>query len=138
MQAAVLSVKLRYLTEWNAPRIRHGSTLARGLGDFEIAPPDIPPAREHNFHVFVVRCNKRDQLRSFLRERGIETGIHYPVPLHLTTAYQNLGYPSHGSFPVAESLATEILSLPMYPELFDEQIEYLLSVLHEFTERCKP
>jgi dTDP-4-amino-4,6-dideoxygalactose transaminase len=133
IQAAILSVKLRYLPEWNSLRVRHATALAKGLEGLEICPPAIPPSGEHNFHLFVVRAKKRDQLRSFLRERGIETGIHYPVPLHLTTAYQNLGYPSRGSFPVAESLAGEILSLPMYAELSDEQIEYLLSALQEFS-----
>jgi dTDP-4-amino-4,6-dideoxygalactose transaminase len=135
MQAAILSVKLRYLAEWNARRVHHANALAHGLEGLEICPPAIPPAGEHNFHLFVVRSKKRDLLRNFLRERGIDTGIHYPVPIHLTTAYQNLGYPSHGSFPVSESLAKEILSLPMYAELSDEQISYVLSALHEFAER---
>jgi dTDP-4-amino-4,6-dideoxygalactose transaminase len=136
IQAAVLSVKLRYLPEWNARRVYHATALAKGLEGLEICPPVIPPAGEHNFHLFVARSKKRDQLQSFLRERGIDTGIHYPVPLHLTAAYQNLGYPSRGSFPVAESLAGEILSLPMYAELSDEQVEYLLSALQEFNEQC--
>jgi dTDP-4-amino-4,6-dideoxygalactose transaminase len=136
IQAAAISVKLPYLTEWNARRVHHATALARGVQGLEICPPVIPPAGEHNFHLFVARSKKRDPLRSFLRERGIDTGIHYPVPLHLTPAYQNLGYPSHGSFPVSETLAGEILSLPIYPELSDEQIEYLLSALHEFCGRC--
>jgi dTDP-4-amino-4,6-dideoxygalactose transaminase len=134
IQAAILSVKLRYLAEWNARRVRHAAALAQGLAGLEIVPPVIPPSGEHNFHLFVVRSRKRDLLQRFLRERGIDTGIHYPVPIHLTAAYQNLGYPSHGSFPVAETLATEILSLPMYAELSDEQMEYLLSALNEFFE----
>jgi dTDP-4-amino-4,6-dideoxygalactose transaminase len=132
IQAAILSVKLRYLAGWNARRVRHATSLAQGLDDLEVHAPAIPPAGEHNFHLFVVRSKKRDLLRSFLRERGIDTGIHYPVPIHLTPAYQSLGYPSRGSFPAAESLAGEILSLPMYAELSDEQIAYLLSTLHEF------
>ena len=135
IQAAVLSVKLRYLAEWNARRIRHASFMAAGLAGPEILPPILSPAGEHNFHLFVVRSKTRDFLRTFLRERGIDTGIHYPVPLHLTTAYQNLGYPSYGSFPVAESLAREIVSLPMYPELSGEQIEYMLAALRDFVER---
>jgi dTDP-4-amino-4,6-dideoxygalactose transaminase len=138
MQAAVLSIKLPYLAGWNARRVRHATALARGLQGLEIVPPIIPPAGEHNFHLFVIRSRKRDQLRNFLRERGIDTGIHYPVPIHLTPAYQKLGYPSRGSFPVAESLAAEILSLPMYAELAGEQIEYLLSAVHEFTAQKAP
>ncbi len=132
IQAAVLSVKLRYLAQWNSRRVHHATRLAAELRGSEICPPGLPHAGEHNFHLFVVRLKKRDLLRSFLRERGIDTGIHYPVPLHLTPAYQALGYPSHGSFPVAESLAREILSLPMYAELSDEQMEYLIETLKEF------
>ena len=135
IQAAILSVKLGYLDEWNARRVLHATTLARGMNGGEILPPVMPPQGQHNFHLFVVRATRRDVLRKFLGELGIDTGIHYPVPLHLTPAYQKLGYPGHGSLPVAESLAEEILSLPMYPELSQEQIEHLISTLHEFASQ---
>jgi dTDP-4-amino-4,6-dideoxygalactose transaminase len=131
IHAAVLSVKLRYLPEWNARRVRHAAAYARGLESSEIRCPILPPEEEHNFHLFVVRSSKRDLLRNFLRERGIDTGIHYPVPLHLTPAYKQLGY-SQQTLPVAESQANEILSLPMFAELCQEQIEYLIATLHEF------
>jgi len=132
IQAAVLSVKLRYLADWNTRRFQHATAIASGLQGLEIIPPEIPPLGEHNFHLFVVRSKQRDRLRNSLCERNIDTGIHYPVPLHLTPAYQSLGYPSRGSYPVSESLADEILSLPMYPELSQEQIEYLVETLREF------
>lgn len=135
VQAAILSVKLRHLANWNAQRVRHATVLVQRLQGSAIIPPVIPAPGEHNFHLFVVRCNKRDELRAFLRERGIDSGIHYPVPLHLTPAYHDLGYPAAGSFPVAEALAAEILSLPTYPELTSEQIEYLVSALDEFLAR---
>jgi dTDP-3-amino-3,4,6-trideoxy-alpha-D-glucose transaminase len=135
IQAAVLSVKLRHLDNWNALRVRHAKTLAHSLGGPEILLPTLPPEEEHNFHLFVVRTLNRDAFRDFLRERGIETGIHYPVPLHLTPAYQALGYPGRGSLPVAETLAEEIVSLPMYAELSREQVEHLVSAVRDFTNR---
>ncbi len=89
---------------------------------------------QHVFHLFVVRSLKRDDLKHFLEENGIQAGIHYPVPLHLTAAYQCLGVPGRGSMPVTERLAAEILSLPMYPELTDAQINYMIAKLQEFIE----
>jgi dTDP-4-amino-4,6-dideoxygalactose transaminase len=99
IQAAVLSVKLPHLDLWNASRARHAKTLLDSLASSEILLPTLPPKGEHNFHLFVVRTLKRDAFRDFLRERGIETGIHYPVPLNLTPAYQALGYPGRGAYP---------------------------------------
>lgn len=136
IQAAVLSVKLPHLMDWNRARARHANRLAQALRGSSIRPPEIPPAGEHNFHLFVVRTERRDQLKSFLSERGIATGIHYPVPLHLTKAYESLGYPGKGALPVSEALAKEILSLPMYAELSDEQIHYLIEALQDFAARA--
>ncbi|PWT85298.1 MAG: erythromycin biosynthesis sensory transduction protein eryC1 [Proteobacteria bacterium] len=135
LQAAILSVKLRHLANWNALRVRHATRLAERLEGTAIIPPEVPAAGEHNFHLFVVRSKDRDRLRNFLKDRAIDTGIHYPVPLHLTPAYQNLNCPSRGSFPVAEALAGEILSLPMYPELSGEQVEHVLSALEDFSAK---
>lgn len=132
VQAAVLSIKLRYLDTWNALRYRNAEALAVELGNGGIRAPSIPPEGEHNFHLFVILCRQRDSLREFLWQRGIDTGIHYPVPLHLTPAYRNQGAPGTGAFPVAETLAGEVLSLPMYPELSREQIGHVVSSIHEF------
>lgn len=135
IQAAVLSVKLQYLDDWNAKRRRHARELANGLRGTEgILSPELPPEGQHNFHLYVVRSRRRDALMTFLQQRGIQTGIHYPVPLHLTTAYQNLGYPRRGLLPIAEMLAAEILSLPMYPELTEEQIGYVIATIQQFHE----
>src|SRR5215831_1313500 len=123
IQAAVLSVKLRHLLKWNARRVEHAKAYAARLGNPCIEVPEVPPGAEHNFHLFVIRVKNRDALRRRLRDRGIETGIHYPLPLHLTPAYQEFGYPMRGSLPVSEALAAEILSLPIYPELSDSQRE---------------
>ena len=132
LQAAVLSVKLRHLPEWNAARQRHAATYAEALAGLPILLPGIPPAGEHVFHLFVVRSSARDRLQKFLADRGIATAIHYPTPLHLTEAYQRLGAPGRGACPVAETLAGEILSLPMYAELTEEQLRYVTEAIREF------
>jgi dTDP-4-amino-4,6-dideoxygalactose transaminase/acetyltransferase-like isoleucine patch superfamily enzyme len=140
IQAAVLSVKLRHLHAWNAARCEHARKYATALAGTPILPPDIPDGNQHVFHLFVVRCTRRDDLQAFLAARGISTGIHYPVPLHLTRAYQELGIAGKGSHPVAEQLAGEILSLPMFAELSDDQIQHMIDALHDFirTEQPEP
>jgi dTDP-4-amino-4,6-dideoxygalactose transaminase len=137
IQAAVLSVKLRHLREWNGRRIQHAKAYAGRLRDAGIQIPEVPPGREHNFHLFVIRVKNRDRLRHRLEERGIETGIHYPLPLHLTPAYQEMGYRTRGSLPVSEALAPEILSLPMYPELSNRQIEEVSEAVLEFLDQVE-
>jgi dTDP-4-amino-4,6-dideoxygalactose transaminase len=138
LQAAVLSVKLPYMHRWNTSRRRVAKQLAAALENSPIIPPVIPEGTQHVFHLFVVRCSKRNELKHFLDEKGIQTGIHYPVPLHLTAAYQALGAPGRGSKPVTESLSSEILSLPVYPELSEEQIAYIIAALGEFIEHKHP
>jgi dTDP-4-amino-4,6-dideoxygalactose transaminase len=138
IQAAALSVKLRHLPEWNARRVQNARAYAARLRDSSIQIPEIPLGREHNFHLFVVRVKNRDALRRHLRECGIGTGIHYPEPLHLTPAYRNeLAHARQDSLPVSEALAAEILSLPMYPELSDTQIEQVSEALLQFTEQAE-
>lgn len=117
IQAAVLSVKLHHLRQWNARRVEHAKAYAARLWNSGIQVPEIPPGGQHNFHLFVVRVKNRDAVRRHLLDRGIETGIHYPQPLHLTPAYQESGDAMPGSLPISEALAREILSLPLYPEL---------------------
>jgi len=85
----------------------------------------------HVYHLYVVQVKNRDKLQIFLSENGIGTGLHYPIPLHLTRAYAYLGY-KKGDFPEAERLANEILSLPLYPELTEEQIEYVCEKIKAF------
>ena len=138
LQAAVLSVKLRYLRRWNEARHDHATRLAAALKGSPIIPPEIPEGDQHVFHLFVIRCSQRDKLKHFLANKGIQTGIHYPVPLHLTGAYQALGAPRQGSMPITEMLAGEILSLPMYAELPEEQIAYAIDALQEFAFLYKP
>ena len=132
IQAAILSIKLRHLDHWNQLRRKHAAQIASALTDSPVIPPEVPTGGEHVFHLFVVQSQQRNGLRNHLSANGIGTGIHYPVPLHLTEAYQQLGYPGKGSLPTAEHLAEEILSLPMYAELTDEQIEYTIDAILNF------
>jgi dTDP-4-amino-4,6-dideoxygalactose transaminase len=132
LQAAVLAVKLRHLPEWNASRVRHAATYVAqldGVGDLTLQ--EIAPHSTHIYHLFIVRTAERDALREFLTERGIHTGIHYPVPIHMQEAYSELGL-TRGAFPNAEALADETLSLPMYPELSEEQIGAVTDAIGAF------
>jgi dTDP-4-amino-4,6-dideoxygalactose transaminase len=132
LQAAFLSVKLRRLEAWNASRGRHAETYRselEGVGD--IAFQRVIPDSTHIYHLFMVRTARRDELREFLTERGIQTGIHYPVPIHLQDAYAELRL-APGTFPHAEALARETLSLPMYPELAPEQVRRITTAIAEF------
>jgi dTDP-3-amino-3,4,6-trideoxy-alpha-D-glucose transaminase len=142
LQAAVLSVKLHHLDEWNCRRVRHAEAYTKGLAGSMVLPPEIPPNGEHNFHLFVIRTPEREALKEFLENRGINTGIHYPIPIHLTKAYQDLGYPGAGSLPASEKLSSEILSLPMYAELSAIQIKYIVDSVLSFqsmvTKYTKP
>jgi dTDP-4-amino-4,6-dideoxygalactose transaminase len=134
LQAAVLLVKLPHLHGWNRSRREHATKLCAALEGSAILAPAIPERNQHVFHLLVVRCSERDELKRFLHQAGIETGIHYPVPLHLTEAYQSLGAPGRGAKPIAETLASEILSLPMYAEMSEQQIVYVIDALRAFIE----
>ena len=132
IQAAVLSVKLRYLQEWNERRAQNAKIYVERLRNACVQLPEIPPGREHNFHLFVVRVQNRDGLRHYLQECRIGTGIHYPQPLHLTPAYS--ACPQRASLPVSETLSSEILSLPMYPELTENQIHEVCEAVLQFLD----
>jgi dTDP-4-amino-4,6-dideoxygalactose transaminase len=132
LQAAFLSVKLKHLRAWNEARLGHAELYCaqlEGVGDLVIKPR--APSSTHIYHLFIVETAHRDALRKYLSERGIETGIHYPKPIHLHDAYSDLGL-KVGSFPEAERLARESLSLPMFPELSVEQIKVVTGAIREF------
>ena len=132
LQAAFLSVKLPHLPGWNEARLRHADTYTAQLdavGDLAVQQRSI--ASTHVYHLFIVETAERDALRDFLTERGIQTGIHYPIPIHLQEAYGDLGL-GPGAFPHTERLAQESLSLPMYPELTEEQIRSVTDAIREF------
>lgn len=130
VQAAILNVKLRHLDDWNAARRAHAAMYSDSLADDFIVPA-LDPRSEHIFHLYVVRTRNRDELQKHLNGLGIQTGIHYPIPIHLQEAYRDLGL-GKGSFPVTEKLADEIVSLPMFPELSHQQIELVLEALSSF------
>ncbi|MBN2287742.1 MAG: DegT/DnrJ/EryC1/StrS family aminotransferase [Candidatus Glassbacteria bacterium] len=134
VQAAVLDFKLQHLDEWNSKRFAAAclySELLQGIG--QVRPPvfDRDNPHSHVFHLFVIRCEKRDELLAFLGEKGIQCGIHYPVPLHLQKAFAHLGL-GPGSYPVAEEAAGKILSLPMFPEITAEQVRAVAGTIKEF------
>jgi dTDP-4-amino-4,6-dideoxygalactose transaminase len=131
LTAAFLRVKLTKLDEWNVRRARFAARYFTGLCDIgSLVLPVVRANAGHVWHLFVVRCQRRDALQRQLSDYGIGTLIHYPVPPHLSPAYVGLGYKA-GSFPVAEALAGEVLSLPMGPHLPDEQFEQMIFMLQQ-------
>lgn len=134
IQAAVLSVKLRHLDGWNERRARIAGQYRAGLdGCCGITFQDIVPDTTHVYHLMAVQAEERDELRAFLADRDIQTGVHYPIPLHLQPAYAYLDY-KKDDFPVAERLAETTLSLPIYNELRDCQVEYVCKAIRRFYE----
>jgi dTDP-4-amino-4,6-dideoxygalactose transaminase len=132
LQAAMLRVKLPYLDQWNEARRAHAARYDALLSELPLSRPSMRAGVEHVWHLYVVRVSDRDAVREQLGARGIDSGIHYPVPIHLQPAYHDLGY-GPGDFPVAERYAGEILSLPMYPELPDDAIVRVAEALHDVT-----
>ena len=101
----------------------------------QVITPTERPNTEHSYHLYIIRCEQRDALKNYLQENGIETAIHYPTPLPLLPAYQKQGY-SETAYPVSEKLSKEILSLPMYPELSQAQIETIAKTIKAFYARA--
>ncbi len=132
IQAAVLRVKLKHLDEWNERRRQHAKLYDQMLEPVDqVTTPTVASYGEHVFHLYVIRCEQRDQLRDSLAKNGISTGIHYPVPLHLQPACHQFGY-KKGDFPITEKCAEEILSLPMFPELDGDEVIYISEKIKEF------
>ena len=121
IQGAVLGVKLRHLDKWNALRREHAARYGELLSGARLTLPREMPYAGHIYHLYVVQTEAREALQHTLSEAGVQTGIHYPIPIHLQPAYAHLGYQA-GDFPEAERQATRVLSLPMFPELTEEQI----------------
>lgn len=132
LQAAFLSVKLRHLPAWNEARGRHADAYTaalEGVGDLVLQ--QRAPYSTHVYHLFLVETDHRDPLRNHLSAAGIQTGIHYPMPIHLQEAYADLELGA-GSFPASERLAARTLSLPMFPELTSEQLEEVVQAIRDF------
>ncbi len=134
MQAAVLNVKLQFLDQWNELRRAHAARYAELLAGADLQTPSEMPYARHVYHLYVVQHEDRAALQQHLSDAGIQTGIHYPVPIHLQPAYASLGYKA-GDFPEAEQQSGRVLSLPMFPELTDEQIVRVAEVCASAAER---
>ena len=122
MQGAVLRVKLRHLEAWNEARRAHAARYTRLLAQSAVQTPEEMAYARHVYHVYAIRTPQREALQKALSEKGIQTGIHYPIPVHLLPAHADLGY-RQGDFPNSERAANEVLSLPMFAELLVEQVE---------------
>ena len=133
-QGAVLQIKLRRLDEWNARRRELAATYRRLLADVRVDIPQDDSRDEAAYHLFVIYLNERDCVRRLLADRGVETMIHYPRPLHLQPAYATLGIPE-GSLPHAELACERVLSLPLFPSLPVEQAEFVATALSEIVGR---
>ncbi len=131
LQAAILNVKLPHLNDWNARRREHAAQYCEELAGVDIGLPTVAPGCVHVYHLFVIEHPKRDDLQKSLKEEGIATGVHYPLPLHLQPAYADLGY-AEGDFPATEAAAKRILSLPMYPEMTREMVTEVTDAIKEF------
>jgi dTDP-4-amino-4,6-dideoxygalactose transaminase len=131
VQAAILKLKLDLLDRWNTKRRHFAWLYRRDLSDTPLVLPDEAPWAYHVYHLFVVRAKKRDELTGYLKEKGVSTLIHYPTPIHLQQVYEHLGY-GKGAFPNSETAAEEIISLPMYPSLKEDEVVYVSKCIREY------
>jgi dTDP-4-amino-4,6-dideoxygalactose transaminase len=132
LQAAILDAKLPHILDWTEQRIKNAALYDKYLADTEgITLPKVRPDSKHTFHLYVIRTEKRNELAEFLKENGVETAVHYPVALPNMKAYEYLGHTA-ADFPVASQYQDQILSLPMYPELTEEQVKYVAGKVKEF------
>ena len=130
VQGAILRVKLRHLDAWTEARRRHAARYNELLAGVAVQRPVEMPYAKHVYHVYAIRAPKRDQMQESLQAKGIQTGIHYPIPVHLQKAYADFGY-GKGDLPVTEQTSDELLSLPMFAELQDPQIETVCAAVRE-------
>ena len=130
LQAAILNAKLPHLPKWTDLRRGHAAFYNNNLPE-EVGRPVEAKGAKHVYYMYEIRTPKRDRLMAYLKENGISCGIHYPIPLHLQPAYKSLGF-KQGSFPVSETLAKEILSIPIYPELTEDQRAYIVDNITRF------
>ena len=131
IQGAVLGVKLKHLARWTRERQRVAARYAKLLADTPLQLPTVTAGNESAWHLYTVRSPRRDELKKHLDANGIGNAVHYPMPLHLQKVYANLGH-QPGDFPVAEKASREVLSLPMFPELTDAQIQRVAAVVKDF------
>ncbi len=131
LQAAFLRVKLANLDRWNAGRHQAAERYLKEINNPLITLPTVESYGTHVFHIFAIRCDRRDELEKFLNQKGIGTNCHYPIPIHMQEAYKNLQIPQ-GTYPVAEKISATELSIPMYYGMTDEDVSYVISAINEF------
>lgn len=131
IQAVILRLKLKYLETWLNRRIEIANMYSESLEKLEVSVPKSKPYMRHVYHQYVIRVKDRDDLQKFLNSRGIGTTVYYPLPLHLQKCYENLGY-KEGDFPEAEKASKEALALPMWPEMANEEVDYVIENVKEF------
>ena len=136
LQAAILSIKLKYIKKWTDSRISHAIKYNDLLSNTEVIVPVSHPKAKHVFHLYVIRLPNRDDLYNFLIQNNISCGIHYPVALPFLEAYSYLNHKAE-DFPVANKLTKEILSLPIYPELNMPQFNYISKVVNNYFKMKK-
>ncbi len=134
IQAVVLRAKLPHLNDYNVLRRQHAKTYNELLADSPVVTPIECQENKHIYHMYVIQAPHRDELQAWLKERGVGTGIHYPVPVHMQNSMAHLNY-HQGDFPVTEKVVGRILSLPMYAELTEEQIKAVVDALKSFYDR---
>ncbi|MDA1069052.1 MAG: DegT/DnrJ/EryC1/StrS family aminotransferase [Verrucomicrobia bacterium] len=131
IQAAILRVKLKYLNEWTDLRIKVAERYNKLFAESAVSTPDALPNNRHVYHVYALRSNRRDELLGYLKKLNIGCAIHYPIPVHLQKCLTHLNY-KRGDFPVSEKLASQVLSLPVYPELTAQQQDLVVSAVLGF------
>ena len=134
---AFLRVKLKYLEDWTRRRRAIAERYLREIRPDDLQLPVCQPEAPSVWHQFSVRYPEKDRLQKYLKDNGIATGSFYPVPLHLQPAYADLGY-GEGDFPQAERVCREVINLPIYPEMREEQVEYVIENLNRFKKRVRP
>ncbi len=132
IQGGILRVKLRYLETWTEQRRQHAAAYSKLLADSGLTLPVEAPGNRHVYHIYPVLTPRRKEMMDSLNASGVQTGIHYPYPVHLLPAYSDLGYTA-GDFPISESIAAEEVSLPMFPEMTPPQIDAVGQAVAEFT-----
>jgi dTDP-4-amino-4,6-dideoxygalactose transaminase len=135
IQGAILRIKLRYLESWTESRRAHAATYHKLLGDSGLVLPQANPGCRHVYHIFAVLTSAREELMNALHQRGVQTGIHYPTPVHLLPAYADLQH-HKGDFPISERIASQEVSLPMFPELSRLQTDHVGEALMEHQRVC--
>ncbi len=131
MQAGFLRVKLQQLERWNANRVETANKYLTGIKNPEVVLPTVMDDATHVYHIFAIRCKRREELEKYLADKGIGTNKHYPIPMHLQGAYEDLNIPQ-GALPLAEEISETELSLPLYYGMTDEEINYVIDTINDW------